>query len=130
MVSADELRLQEIVDHLQKYLIEIKSEWVEKILNLFTKQSSQSSNLLKSPDKVFKSPYFASLSEKSLTSIIKRDDLKVKEVEVWEHVLKWDLARNLTLIPDPKTWNFKVMENTIQYCSQLYIVRNVNKFFI
>jgi hypothetical protein len=26
----------------------------------------------------------------------------MKEVEVWEHVLKWGLAQNPTLIPDPK----------------------------
>ncbi|GET51621.1 hypothetical protein GLOIN_2v1868410 [Rhizophagus irregularis DAOM 181602=DAOM 197198] len=30
------------------------------------------------------------------------DDLQMKEIEVWEHVLKWGLAQNPTLIPDPK----------------------------
>jgi hypothetical protein len=41
-------------------------------------------------------------SEKSLISLIKRDDLQMKEVEVWEYVLKWSLAQNPTLVPDPK----------------------------
>ncbi|CAB4412251.1 unnamed protein product [Rhizophagus irregularis] len=46
----------------------------------------------------------------------------MKEVEVWEHVLKWGLAKNLTLIPDPKTWSdddFKNMENTLEHCLPL-----------
>ena len=43
----------------------------------------------------------------------------MKEVEIWEHVLKWGLAQNSTLLPDPKTWSdedFKTMENTLQHC--------------
>jgi hypothetical protein len=46
----------------------------------------------------------------------------MKEIEVWEHVLKWGLAQNSTLIPDPSTWtddDFKIMENTLQYCLPL-----------
>src|SRR2546430_2496471 len=43
----------------------------------------------------------------------------MKEVEIWEHVLKWGLAQNSTLLPDPNTWSdedFKIMENTLQHC--------------
>ncbi len=72
-----------------------------------------------SPEKIFRSPHFTSLAEKSLISIIKRDDLQMKESEVWEYVLKWGLAQNPTLIPDPATWtddDFKAMENTLQHC--------------
>ncbi len=46
----------------------------------------------------------------------------MKEIEVWEHVLKWGLAQNSTLIPDPDTWSdddFKSMENTLQHCLPL-----------
>src|SRR4051794_9930764 len=91
---------------------------------------SQSNNLLelqqfcadfiaKSPEKIFKSPYFTSLPEKYLVQIIKDDDLQMKEVEIWEHVLKWGIAQNSTLIPDTNTWSyedFKTMENTLQHC--------------
>src|SRR4051794_36729837 len=91
---------------------------------------SQSNNLLelqqfcadfinKSPEKIFKSPYFTSLPEKFLVQIIKRDDLQMKEVEIWEYVLKWGIAQNPTLIPDPDIWSdddFKTMENTLHHC--------------
>src|SRR5581483_5514409 len=75
--------------------------------------------MTKSLQKILKSFDFTSLSEKSLISIIKRDDLQMKEVEIWEHVLKWGLAKNPTLIPNPETWSggdFKIMKKTLQNC--------------
>ena len=127
LVAADKLLLQELVEYLQKYLIEKKSEWTEQHFELAHKASFQSNNLLelrqfctnlmaKSPEKIFKSLDFTSLPEKFLISLIKRDDLQVKEIEVWEHVLKWDLA---SIVPDLATWTddeFKTVENTLQHC--------------
>ncbi|GBB85330.1 hypothetical protein RclHR1_01190006 [Rhizophagus clarus] len=133
LAAADKLCLQELVNYLQKYLIENNSEWMEQHFEFTQQISSQSNNLLelqefctnlmvKSPEKIFKSFDFASLSEKSLISLIKRDDLQMKEIEIWEHVLKWGLAQNPTLIPDPATWtddDFKKMKVTLQNCLPL-----------
>ncbi|GBB83244.1 hypothetical protein RclHR1_00100048 [Rhizophagus clarus] len=127
------LHLQELVNYLQKYLIENKSEWLEQHFGLTHQISLQSNNLLELqefctnlmaqfPDKIFKSFDFISLPEKSLISLIKRDDLQMKEIEVWEHVLKWGLAQNPTLISGPNTWSdddFRTMENTLQHCLPL-----------
>ncbi|CAB4438881.1 unnamed protein product [Rhizophagus irregularis] len=131
--AADELHLQELVDYLQKYLIENKIEWMEQHFGLVYQTGIQRNSLLelqnfctnymtKSPHKVFKSFDFISLSEKSLVSLIKRDDLQMKEVEVWDHVLKWGLEKNHTLLSDPTTWSdddFKMMESTLQQCLPL-----------
>jgi hypothetical protein len=41
----------------------------------------------------------------------------MKEIEIWEHVLKWGLAKNQTLISDPDTWtddDFEIMKNTLK----------------
>ncbi|CAB4429973.1 unnamed protein product [Rhizophagus irregularis] len=133
LVAADELILHELVDYLQTYLIENKADWLEKHFELIHRTSFQSNNLLelqkfctefmaKSPDKIFESLDFTSLPEKSLVSLLKRDDLRMKEIEVWEHVLKWGLAQNPTLTSDPVTWtddDFKTMENSLQYCLPL-----------
>jgi hypothetical protein len=132
-LAADELLLQELVDYLQKYLIENNYEWMEQHFELIHRTSFQSNSLLElqqfctnfmanSPEKIFKSLDFTSLPEKSLVQLIKRDDLQMKEIEVWEHILKWGLAQNLTLLPDPNTWSdddFKTMENTLQHCLSL-----------
>src|SRR6266496_3727681 len=92
LAAANELHLQELVDYLQKYLIENKSEWIEQHFEFTQQISSQSNNLLElqefctnllvqSPEKILKSFDFTSLSEKFLISIIKRDDLQMKEIE-------------------------------------------------
>jgi hypothetical protein len=133
LVAADELLLQELIDYLQGYLIENKSEWIEQHFVLTHQTSFQSNSLLglqqfctdfmdKSPEKVFKSLDFTSLSEAYLTLLIKRDDLQMKETEIWDHVLKWGLEKNPALLSDPITWSdddFKIMENTLQNCLPL-----------
>ena len=66
LVNADKLFLQELVDYLQGYFIENKSEWMEQHFELTHRASFQSNNLLKlqqfctdlmakSPEKIFKS---------------------------------------------------------------------------
>jgi hypothetical protein len=133
LVAADELHLQELVNYLQKYLIENNSDWLEQHFELIHRTSFQSKSLselqqfcinlmAESPEKIFKSFDFNSLPEKSLISLIKKDDLQMKEIEVWEYVLKWGLAQNPTLLPDPDTWSdddFKTMKNTLQHCLPL-----------
>ncbi|EXX56543.1 hypothetical protein RirG_215220 [Rhizophagus irregularis DAOM 197198w] len=127
--AADALHLKELADDLQEYLIEDKCEWMERHFELTHRTSFQSNSLsrlqkfctdlmAKSPKKVFKSFDFTSLPEKSLVQLIRRDDLQMKEVEIWEYVLKWGLEKNHTLLPDPKTWSdndFQRMKNTLQH---------------
>jgi hypothetical protein len=128
--AADQLFLQELIDYLQTYLIVNKSRWMQQCFKLIFQTSFQSNSLLelqkyctnfmaKSPEKIFKSLDFTSLSEKSLVSLIKRDDLQMNEIEIWDHVLKWGLEKNPTLLPDPTTWSdddFKMMRDTLQHC--------------
>ncbi len=130
LIAADELLLQELIDYLQKYLIENESQWMEQQFDFIHRTSFQITSLTeiqqfctnlmaKSPEKIFKSLDFTSIPEKSLVQLIKRDDLQMKEIEVWEHVLKWGLAQNSTLLADPNTWSdndFKTIDNTLQHC--------------
>jgi hypothetical protein len=94
LAAVDSLHLQELVDYLQTYLIENKLEWIEQHFGLTQQISSHSNNLVilrefctnlmaQTPEKIFKSFDFTSLSEKSLISLIKRDDLQMKEVETF-----------------------------------------------
>ena len=64
--------------------------------------------MVKSPEKIFESLDFTSLPEKSLISLIKKDDLQMREAKVWEHVLRWGLAQNPTLVSDPATWKMMI----------------------
>ena len=46
LVAADKLHLQELVNFLQNYLIENKSDWIEQNFGFTLQISSQSNNLL------------------------------------------------------------------------------------
>ena len=93
-------------------MIENKSNWVEQNFNLIYQTSFENDSFLtlqqyctdlmsKEPDKIFKSLNFSSISEKLLISLIRNDNLRMSEIQVWEHVLKWGLAQNPELSSDP-----------------------------
>jgi nicotinic acid phosphoribosyltransferase len=69
LATADKLNLQELIDYLQNYLIEEKTEWLEQHFGFTQQIISQTNNLFKlqefctniviqSPEKVFKSLSF------------------------------------------------------------------------
>ena len=73
----------------------------------------------KEPEKIFESLEFISISEKSLISLIRNDNLQISKVQVWKYALKWGLAQNPGFPSDPKSFSkndFKVLENTLQQC--------------
>ncbi|GES90238.1 hypothetical protein GLOIN_2v1882676 [Rhizophagus clarus] len=133
LIAADSLLLRELVDYLQTHFIEKEIEWMEQRFEFIYRTSFQSHNLseiqkfcidfmAKFPEKIFKSLDFTSLPEKFLISLIKKDDLQMKEIEVWEYVLKWGLAQNQTINPDPDTWtdnDYEMMKNTLRNCLPL-----------
>ena len=94
LIAADQLHLQELVNYLQNYLIKNQAEWMEQHFEFIHRTSFQFDSLLelqrfctdfmaKFPEKIFKSLDFTSLTEKSLVQLIKRDDLQMKEVEIF-----------------------------------------------
>ena len=73
--------------------------------------------LVKYPNKVFDSEDFTSLQENALISLIKRDDLQMEEIKIWNYIIKWGIAQNPNLSSDAKDWsneNFKTLKITLQ----------------
>src|SRR5204863_7094528 len=73
----------------------------------------------KEPDRIFKSLNFSSIPEKLLVSLIQSDNLQMREVQVWEYVIKWGLAQNPELSSNPASFSkedFKVLKNTLRQC--------------
>src|SRR4051812_37893771 len=112
LIAASELSLQELVTYLQSFLIENKANWVGQNFNLIYQTSFENDSFLtlrqyctdlmsKESDKIFKSLNFSSIPEKRLISLIQSNNLKMSEIQVWEHVLKWGLAQNPELPSDP-----------------------------
>src|SRR5690242_6693783 len=108
LVTCNELGLQELVPHLQTFLVENKSSWMEQHFDLIYKASfdNESFSTLqkyctdlysKEPVKIFKSLSFPSIPEKLLVSLIQNDNLQMDEIQIWKHVLKWGIAQNPSL---------------------------------
>ncbi|GBC09995.1 hypothetical protein RclHR1_09260009 [Rhizophagus clarus] len=129
LVASSELSLQELITHLQLYLIENKKNWMEQNFNLIYQTSFENDSFLKlqnfcselmskEPEKIFNSIDFTSLSEKSMIVFIQHDSFQKNAIQVWEHVLKWGVAQNPELPSDPSSYSkddFNVLKNTLQH---------------
>ncbi|GES83728.1 carbohydrate-binding module family 13 protein [Rhizophagus clarus] len=129
MVAANELNLQELIPHLQSFLIKNKTKWIEQNFNLIYQTSFKNDSFLelqklctdlisKQPEKVFNTSDFTSIPEKALISLIQdNNNLQISEVQVWEHVLKWGIAQNPGLTSDPSSYSnhdFNILKNTLK----------------
>src|SRR5581483_11742621 len=99
LVTGNKFGLQDLITFLQTFLIETKSNWMEQNFNLIYQISYENNSFLelqkyctdltsKEPDKIFKSLNFSSIPEKLLVSLIQSDNLQMKDIQVWEHVLE------------------------------------------
>ncbi|RHZ58584.1 hypothetical protein Glove_372g62 [Diversispora epigaea] len=69
--------------------------------------------------------------ETTLISILKRDDLKVKEIKIWDYIIKWEIAQNLTLPTIRKNGLQKIwaLEITLQQCLLLIQYFHIPELF-
>ncbi|RHZ44231.1 hypothetical protein Glove_750g54 [Diversispora epigaea] len=131
MIAANKLEFEELSMKLEDHLIESKASWL-KIHFTFVYHSifehSKFKNLekfcndiiAKYPSIIFESAEYTSLS--ALVSILKRDDLQMKESEIWDYVIEWGTAQNPTLPEKFEEWsdeNFMTLKTTVQQCLPL-----------
>ncbi|RHZ83805.1 hypothetical protein Glove_87g231 [Diversispora epigaea] len=133
MVNANELELKELSRKLESYLIESKASWLKTHFSLVyhsifginefkSLKNFYNDIIAKYPNLIFESEDFASLQETALISILKRDDLKIEEIKIWDYVIKWGIAQNPTLPADSKEWskeNFEALKITLRQCLPL-----------
>ncbi|RHZ86332.1 hypothetical protein Glove_52g115 [Diversispora epigaea] len=94
---------------------DISSQMFEIIL-----KKSCNDIIAKYPSIIFESAEYTSLS--ALVSILKRDDLQMKESEIWDYVIEWGTAQNPTLPEKFEEWsdkNFMTLKTTVQQCLPL-----------
>ncbi|RHZ51199.1 hypothetical protein Glove_482g67 [Diversispora epigaea] len=131
MVNANELELNELSRKLESYLIESKSSWLRNnfvyhsLFDIFDSNEFKGLKkfyndiIAKQPNLIFESEDFTSLHETALISILKRDDLEIEEIKIWDYVIKWGIAQNPTLPTNSEEWsneNFKALKITLQKC--------------
>ncbi|RIB24647.1 hypothetical protein C2G38_2168066 [Gigaspora rosea] len=132
MLVAYELFFDELAKHLETLLIETESHshWLrlnftriyQKIFQNNKPQELQkwcNDIVVKYPEKIFDSEDFFSLQENAFVSLISRDDLQMKEVKIWNHVIEWGIAQNPGLPSDPEDWpneKFLALKTTLRNC--------------
>ncbi|RHZ61269.1 hypothetical protein Glove_349g100 [Diversispora epigaea] len=95
MLIANELELEELTNKLEIHFIETEASWLKHIFPLF---------IIQYPNIIFKNSDFTLLPESALISLLKRNDLQIDEIKIWDYVIKWGISQNHTL---PKNIPFK-----------------------
>ncbi|CAB4403738.1 unnamed protein product [Rhizophagus irregularis] len=140
LIASNELGLQELVIHLQLFLIKNRKNWMERNFNLIYQTNFKNGSFLelqnfcielmsKEPEKIFNSIDFTSLSEKCLISFIQHDNVQTNVIQVWKHVLKWGIAQNPGFPSDPSNYSkgdFITLRSTLQQCIPFIKFFNLN----
>ncbi|RHZ71579.1 hypothetical protein Glove_256g111 [Diversispora epigaea] len=127
LITSNELELDELVEHLQSHLINncasfLSQKFVQIYQTIYKVKNLEgfcNNFISKYPDTIFESENFHSLPEDALISILKRDDLQLKEGKIWEYVIQWGKAKNPNLPISLDKWtndNFLSLKETLKQC--------------
>ncbi|RHZ76584.1 hypothetical protein Glove_196g35 [Diversispora epigaea] len=133
MMTANEFEIEELTKKIENLLIETKSSWLKSHFSLVYRSIFSGNNfkdlekfcndiIAKYPSLIFDAEDFISLQESALVSLLKRDDLQLEEVMIWEHIITWGISQNPTLPEDLEEWtneNFTTLKTTLQKCLPL-----------
>ncbi|RHZ60985.1 hypothetical protein Glove_350g111 [Diversispora epigaea] len=130
LIASNEFELDELVEHLQTFLVDNHASWLKlkfaqiyqtsyQVKNLEIIQEFYNDIISKHPNIIFESEKFYSLPEDVLISILKRDDLQLDEGKIWEYTIQWGKAKNPTFPTNIKEWtndNFSILKKTLKRC--------------
>ncbi|RHZ87302.1 hypothetical protein Glove_37g55 [Diversispora epigaea] len=133
MLASDEFEFEELTTKLENLLVDTKGTWLKTHFTLiyysifnknnFKKLENICNDIIgKYPNLIFDGSDFTSLSEFALISILKRDDLQMKEIKIWDCVIKWGITQNPNLPINLEEWtnkNFFALKTTLQKCLPL-----------
>src|SRR6266496_5766394 len=126
-IAVNELNIQALIRYIQEYLIEHRDEFLQQnpieilemayqhetftdLLNLSFKK------VCDEPEILFHSDKFINLKGHLLESILKRDDLLLDEIVIWDNLIKWCLTQHPNISQDPTQWSkeeITIIERTI-----------------
>ncbi|EXX57433.1 BTB/POZ protein [Rhizophagus irregularis DAOM 181602=DAOM 197198] len=131
LIASDELLMQELITCVQKYLVENEAKWLQdnfaKILHtVFQFESCKQlqdyclESICEDSEPFLNSSKFPTLEKNILLGLLKRDDLTMDEIELWDNLIRWGIAQNSELngknITNLNRWNkkdFLILKNTL-----------------
>jgi hypothetical protein len=99
LIAVDELNIQQLISYIQRYLIKHKTEFLQQnpsgILEIIYQHETFIDlwnfcleKICEEPKILFNSDKFINLKAPLLELLLKRDDLNMDEIEVWESLLE------------------------------------------
>ncbi|RHZ89521.1 hypothetical protein Glove_13g223 [Diversispora epigaea] len=133
MLATNKFELDELTNKLETYLIDTKASWLKIYFSLIYRTIFNENNfknlenycndiIAKHPSLIFDNSDFYSLPESALVSLLKRDDLQMEEIKIWDYVIKWGISQNPTLPTNLEEWsreNFLLLKTTLLQCLPL-----------
>src|SRR3989440_8916411 len=115
LIAVDELSIQQLISYIQEFLIEHKAGFLRQnptgILETVYQHETFTDlwnfcleKICKEPKILFNSDKFINLKAPLLELLLKRDDLDIDEVEIWESLLKWCFVQQ-NINNDPANWS-------------------------
>ncbi|GES79759.1 hypothetical protein GLOIN_2v1761969 [Rhizophagus clarus] len=136
LIAADELILDELKDQIQEHLIEHESTQIQQNIvqvlhivfghNAIIFQKLQEYSVKKicnNPEILFDSSNFVKLEKYILVELLKKDNLGIKEVKIWQHLIKWGIDHTPCLanvkFSEWTITEFNALEKTLHDCLPL-----------
>jgi hypothetical protein len=115
LIAVDELNIKSLISHIQEFLINHQIEFLHQnptgILETVYQHETFTDlwnfcleKICKEPKILFNSDKFINLKAPLLEVLLKRDDLNMDEIVIWEILLKWCFAQQ-DMKDDPTKWN-------------------------
>ncbi|CAG8593518.1 4189_t:CDS:2, partial [Dentiscutata heterogama] len=153
MASSDELELLNLAECAQEHLIKKNLSWLFSNLITSLNFACQHDHFYKLYNLVlnftcknsyplFNSKYFTLLDKVALICLLKRDDLELEEIEIWDYLIKWGIANSKKLHDDNisnlsnediTSWSdnqFEALKETISQCIPLIRYCHIPKSYI
>src|SRR5947207_595802 len=114
LIAVDELNIHSLVSYIQEFLIKHQTEFLYQnptgILETIYQHETFTDlwnfcleKVCEEPKILFDSDKFLNLKAPLLELLLKRDDLNIDEIEIWESLLKWCFAQQ-NIKNDPTKW--------------------------
>ncbi|RGB27970.1 hypothetical protein C1646_768392 [Rhizophagus diaphanus] len=130
LIASDELLIEELFNYVQDYLVEKRSEWIQKNIVLvlsFAFKIGQSNKLqdnclefiFKDSESFINSESFLSIDKDILYILLQRDELQIDEINLWNRLIKWGIEQTPGLgseNSDKSEWNdenYKALTKTL-----------------
>ncbi|CAJ0841716.1 16156_t:CDS:2 [Entrophospora sp. SA101] len=118
LLAAIKLDLDEVIDYLQLQLTKYHRGWLRKnlrsicdackeykVLEILNKYCTD--DIIEKNLEMFSSNNFDKLDKLALMELLQSEKLKMDELEIWNKVIKWSLAKQPLINTNPKNWTTK-----------------------